>query len=314
MTDDKLKEYFQQCGDIKDVNILKKPNGKLVGCAFIQYQNVFQAAKAIKELNLKPFLGRPIAIDWALPKNTYQTDEEKNRPKEEANGENSATEPSDTTIEIKDEPESEMEDNSSQFDASDPYNHLKDEPMDTSDIKVETKIEPLSTKRKYERHSEEDSDDDDRSEIDRKQKRQKTKSNDVEEGKTLFIRNLPFDISENELKTFFEKYGDLHYALLCKDSLTEHPKGTGFVKYKEKSSADKCLQDYEEDPEKFMLNHRQMNVSVAISKEKIVSRPPKEEGDKSKAPGNNNNNKPKSDGRNLYLVREGCKLFYYHSE
>lgn len=53
-----MREHFQQFGDLKDINILKKPNGKLVGCAFVQYQNIYQAANAIKELNLKPFLGK----------------------------------------------------------------------------------------------------------------------------------------------------------------------------------------------------------------------------------------------------------------
>lgn len=58
------------------------------------------------------------------------------------------------------------------------------------------------------------------------------KSNDVEEGKTLFIRNLDFGVTEEDLKQFFETYGPTNYALLCKDSLTEHPKGTGFVKFR----------------------------------------------------------------------------------
>lgn len=58
VTEEKLREHFKQFGDLKDINILKKPNGKLVGCAFVQYQNIYQAANAIKELNLKPFLGK----------------------------------------------------------------------------------------------------------------------------------------------------------------------------------------------------------------------------------------------------------------
>lgn len=57
VTEEKMRKHFQQAGDVKEVNILKKSNGKLVGCGFVQYQNVFQAAQAIKELNLKPFLG-----------------------------------------------------------------------------------------------------------------------------------------------------------------------------------------------------------------------------------------------------------------
>lgn len=58
-----MKEYFGACGDIKDINILKKPDGKLVGCAFVQFDTVAQAAKAVRELNLKPFLGK---LHWVL--------------------------------------------------------------------------------------------------------------------------------------------------------------------------------------------------------------------------------------------------------
>jgi RNA recognition motif-containing protein len=57
VTEEKIKEYFGSCGVIKDINILKKPDGRLVGCAFLQFETVPQAAKAVRELNHKPFLG-----------------------------------------------------------------------------------------------------------------------------------------------------------------------------------------------------------------------------------------------------------------
>jgi nucleolar protein 4 len=58
VTEEKLREHFQSCGKLKEVNILKKPDGKLVGCAFVQFDTVQEAAKAVRELNLKPFLGK----------------------------------------------------------------------------------------------------------------------------------------------------------------------------------------------------------------------------------------------------------------
>lgn len=65
-----------------------------------------------------------------------------------------------------------------------------------------------------------------------KLKKGKVQSNDVEEGKTLFIRNLPFSVTNEDLKKCFSKFGELEYALVCIDKLTEHSKGTGFVKFK----------------------------------------------------------------------------------
>ena len=63
----------------------------------------------------------------------------------------------------------------------------------------------------------------DNSEIERK--------SDVEEGKTIFIRNLDFSTTKDSLKNFMEKFGSVHYALLCIDKVMERPKGTGFVKF-----------------------------------------------------------------------------------
>ena len=55
---------------------------------------------------------------------------------------------------------------------------------------------------------------------------------DAEDGKTVFIRNLPFSATNEDLRENFKAYGDIEYALICIDKLTEHSKGTGFVKFK----------------------------------------------------------------------------------
>ena len=90
-----MKEHFGTCGKLTDVNILRKRDGKLVGCAFIQYENIHEAFKALKELNGHEFMGmsndfwpitlragmehslffvgvgRPVVLDWAVPKDQY---------------------------------------------------------------------------------------------------------------------------------------------------------------------------------------------------------------------------------------------------
>ena len=43
------------------------------GFSFIQYRDFPAAAKAIKDLNLTKVKGRPVAIDWAVPKDEYMT-------------------------------------------------------------------------------------------------------------------------------------------------------------------------------------------------------------------------------------------------
>lgn len=56
-TEESLKEHFSTYGDVEEIKLLKKPDGKLVGCAFIHFTHVPMANKAIKETN-KKFLGK----------------------------------------------------------------------------------------------------------------------------------------------------------------------------------------------------------------------------------------------------------------
>ena len=56
-TEEAVKNWFVRHGEVEDVKLLKKPDGTLVGCAFVQYKTVPGAAKGIKECNAKPFLG-----------------------------------------------------------------------------------------------------------------------------------------------------------------------------------------------------------------------------------------------------------------
>jgi len=57
-------------------------------------------------------------------------------------------------------------------------------------------------------------------------------SNDVSEGKTVFLKNVPFSVKNEELKKCMEQFGPVYYALVCIDPLTEYSRGTAFVKFR----------------------------------------------------------------------------------
>uniref|UniRef100_A0A915JQB0 RRM domain-containing protein n=1 Tax=Romanomermis culicivorax TaxID=13658 RepID=A0A915JQB0_ROMCU len=126
-----------------------------------------------------------------------------------------------------------------------------------------------------------------------KDKPELTKPSDVNEGKTLFVRGLPFDVDDDELKNFFGKFGDLHYALICKFHDSSISKGSGFVKFVDKKSADACLAA-QNNGESFMLKGRQLLVCPAVEKNDVA----KIAADKNK------DTEPK-DKRNLHLLRVG---------
>ncbi|NXX07873.1 RBM28 protein, partial [Larus smithsonianus] len=69
---DDLKSLFSPFGAVLEVNIPKKPDGKMRGFAFVQFRNVPEASKALRAMNMKEIKGRPVAVDWAVAKDKYR--------------------------------------------------------------------------------------------------------------------------------------------------------------------------------------------------------------------------------------------------
>ena len=79
-------------------------------------------------------------------------------------------------------------------------------------------------------------------------KAKKTKQpSDVKEGKTLFIRNISFDTSEESLYDLFEQFGEVDYCKMVEDKRTGHSRGMAFVKFKTVEGAEKCLVEADKD-------------------------------------------------------------------
>ncbi|KAI4495694.1 hypothetical protein M0802_008529 [Mischocyttarus mexicanus] len=279
ITEDNLTEYFSKYGKIEEVNLLKK-DGKLVGCGFIQFDHVQSAAKAIHYANMKMLQGRSIVVDWAIPKSIYT----KNKNNNEDN----------VNTEIKIESEENQDDD-------DDKSNNKNECMDVSTEENEEDIKDLSKEEVQdvkdeevieESFKEEEEEEEEEEVIDDKEliKKQnfKRESNDVEEGKTVFIKNVPFSTTNNELKEFMERFGPVEYALICIDRLTEHSKGTAFVKFKNVEDSEKCLSAGTE----LRLHDAILEPYRALSRKCIMDK-------------KNLKNKKEKDSRNLYLVREG---------
>lgn len=94
----------------------------------------------------------------------------------------------------------------------------------------------------------------------------------MESNDTLFIRNLPFDMDQDDLKEFFEEnFGETTYCLTCKDKETGESKGTAFVKFKKAEDAEKCLSEFRDMDlmTKFNLNGRNLMILPALSRDKV---------------------------------------------
>ncbi|KAH8583897.1 nucleolar NOP4 rrm domain containing [Cryptosporidium sp. chipmunk genotype I] len=66
---------------------------------------------------------------------------------------------------------------------------------------------------------------------------------DTDEGKTIFLRNVPFEMSEFSLKELIEgKFGETLYVKIVFSKLTKLPKGVAFVKFKTIESVERVLE------------------------------------------------------------------------
>ncbi|CAM9821027.1 unnamed protein product [Ectocarpus sp. 6 AP-2014] len=77
--------------------------------------------------------------------------------------------------------------------------------------------------------------------VERAVERKQQRAPDVNHGCTIFVRNVAFDSSQEEVKERFSEFGDVRLALLVKDRATGMPRGTAFVKYSKRDDADRCL-------------------------------------------------------------------------
>lgn len=75
-----MREHFSQYGEIEEIKILTRPDGKQTGVAFLQYNIVQNAAKAIHHANMQLLLNRPMIVDWAVPKTKFSQDDADVKP------------------------------------------------------------------------------------------------------------------------------------------------------------------------------------------------------------------------------------------
>lgn len=202
----------------------------MVGCAFVQFEKVNHAAKAIHHGNAKEFLGRPVAIDWAVNQKHFANHLKKKRNNNSNNHNNNNTNKEEDTddedVSIKSEPESDISDeDDSDTLGTEGYDDDSDE-NDGSDDEDELEDSKVGIKTEL--------DEDDKKSV-------KKIKNDVVEGCTVFIKNVPFRATNDDLYKVCRQFGQIKYALITIDKISGHSKGTGFVKYKVILPVDVCL-------------------------------------------------------------------------
>ncbi|THU93518.1 RNA-binding domain-containing protein [Dendrothele bispora CBS 962.96] len=237
---------------------------------------------------------RIIAVDWALSKDKWEEEKAKMEAAKDEEEEEESESDSDATSSGEDDDDEalglhEDEDSDSQPDSE------EDEDEDDEDAHSDVPVKPqLPT---------------------------------PDSGTTLFIRNIPFTASEDELRTLFRAFGPLRYARITMDPETGRSRGTGFACFWNKEDADKVIEQSDllrqettgstegakknpfsmpsiltPDPSStlarsLVLQGRTLDVVRAVTRDEAGKL--KEEGEK---------RRQKEDKRNMYLLREGVIL------
>lgn len=322
-SEDDLKTIFAQYGAVLEVNIPRKPDGKMRGFAFVQFKNLLEAGKALKSMNMKEIKGRTVAVDWAVAKDKYKNTQSASAPGEEKQPEpklqkldNVNGRKEEVMRKEEDDDDCDMEeDEDEDGDDDDEEKHKESKVTKCVQIHKGAVKRPVPSESSEDDHSDEDSSLEEGDSVDSgedlaqsdthneeqedediqisKKKKRKLPS-DVNEGKTVFIRNLSFDSEEEELGELLQQFGDLKYVRIVLHPDTEHSKGCAFAQFMTQEAAQKCLAAASAETEGggLKLDGRQLKVDLAVTRDEAAKLRTK----KVKKP---------TGTRNLYLAREG---------
>ncbi|KAL6885337.1 RNA-binding domain-containing protein [Trichoderma longibrachiatum] len=303
-TPEQLSKLFISYGKVKFAD-LPQDRGKLKGFGFVTLRGRPNAEKALEAVNGKVIDGRTLAVDWAVDKETWDkqhTAEKGNQePKDGENEEKEDKKPAegkDGEVKNRDD---QLQSDLANFMKNYMHN-MEDEDEDEDEDKDD---------------QDEADDDEDMKLLDEDEEKEPAKPKRelmTDNSSTVFVRNLPFTTTDEQLQSFFGHFGKVRYARVVIDKATEKPAGTGFVCFVDAADAKACivgaprrapplaggvkhsiLQDENADPTgKYTLDGRVLQVAQAVGRNEAAN-----------LAENSLAQRRQKDKRRLYLLSEG---------
>ena len=84
----------------------------------------------------------------------------------------------------------------------------------------------------------------------------------------IYVGNLPYELTNDELKDVFQQYGEVSAANIITDKMTGRSKGFGFIEMTEESGAKEAISKLDG----FEFKGRNLKVSLARPREERTDR------------------------------------------
>lgn len=323
-TDTHVRKAMSQYGTIVDIHLplvpslptepknhqeekgRKPPQQHHRGFAFVTFENSTQAHKAVSAVN-PTIKNRPVTIELCISKQHHQQLQKQNL--QDQNKE--------SNVDSKEQP---FMDDDATSTTSDSDDH-----SDSDDASINSNKSKLSESSASEDENSSEEKDmivaEEKSSILHQQTEGKgyNNLNDVQEQRTLFIRNIPFDADRHSLFLLFKPFGKIEGIFIVKDKVTQVCKGTAFIKFHTKEACTKALmkagcaredapfiisgkeKEHQGEEDGIFFQGRRLLVDLALDREQastlVAERDPETGQVLKKQLG--------KDRRNLYLKQEG---------
>ncbi|SCU88259.1 LAFA_0E11628g1_1 [Lachancea sp. 'fantastica'] len=270
---DQLKKVFARFGTVVEAKIPKKPDGKLCGFAFVTMKKLAACKKAIEESKDLKIDGRQVAVDFAVQKSKWE--------------QHNQTAPVAPTV----EQEGSSSEEESEEDVDD-----QDEASEESESDAEN----------------EESDAEGDASLEEEDEMERPKKNKQEQW-SIFVRNVPYDATQESLEEHFSKFGPVKYALPVIDKETGLAKGSAFVAFKQQDTFEDCVKNApasgttsllisDDVPYKYVYEGRILSVTPSLDRESAGRNAEHNASLRKETFGKAPTAKDK---RNLYLLNEG---------
>ena len=95
--------------------------------------------------------------------------------------------------------------------------YQKQQKEEMEEEKEEEEEEEEEEKEEEKEETEEEKMEEEKDEKEKEEEKKPRVIGDADEGKTVFVRNIPMDATQKDLFRFFKRYGRLVYVKLCQD-------------------------------------------------------------------------------------------------